>query len=153
MKRPNKILLAYDGSVHSKEALGWAIDLSLQSGAPLIAVKVAEPDVTHRSSAMFQSGYGVTLYERFMEMHKLDASQLAEVVEIGRKAGIEIKTEILYGNIAATILDYAKKNDVNLIVAGTKGRGALENLLMGSVTRNLVSLSHLPVLVVKAPEK
>jgi len=145
--------LAYDGSAHSKEALGWAIDLSLQSGAPLVAVKVAEPDVSHRSSAMFQSGYGVTLYERFVQMQKLDEKQLAEVVETGRKEGLEIKTEILYGNIAATILDFAKKNAVDLIVAGTKGSGALENLLMGSVTRNLVSLSHIPVLVVKAPEE
>lgn len=153
VKRPKKILLAYDGSAHSKEALGWAIDLSLQSGAPLIAVKVAEPDVSHRSSAMFQEGYGVTLYERFVEMQKLDEKQLAEVLEAGHKMRIEIKTEILYGNVAATILDYAKKNDVDLIVAGTKGRGALEDLLMGGVTRNLVSLSHIPVLIVKAPEE
>ena len=102
---------------------------------------------------MFQEGYGVTLYERFVEMQKLDEKQLAEVLEAGHKMGIEIKTEILYGNVAATILDYAKKNDVDLIVAGTKGRGALEDLLMGGVTRNLVSLSHIPVLIVKAPEE
>ena len=36
-----------------------------------------------------------------------------------------------------------------MIVTGTKGHGALEEMLMGSVTRNLVSLSHIPVLVVK----
>ena len=38
---------------------------------------------------------------------------------------------------------------MELIIAGTKGHGALEELLMGSVTRNLVSLAHIPVLVVK----
>jgi nucleotide-binding universal stress UspA family protein len=34
-------------------------------------------------------------------------------------------------------------------VVGTKGHGVLEELLMGSVTRNLISLAHIPVLVVK----
>ena len=152
MAQPQKILLAYDGSAHSKEALTWAIDLSLQFGAALVAVKVMEPDVSHRSGAMFQEGYGVTLHERFIEMRKMDEKQMADVIEAGRKTGIEVKTEILYGNVAATILEYAEKNAANMIVVGAKGRGALEELLMGSVTRNLVSLSRIPVLVVKAPD-
>ena len=36
MSRLNKILVAYDGSPHSKEALNWAIDLSLLSGAQVL---------------------------------------------------------------------------------------------------------------------
>lgn len=39
--------------------------------------------------------------------------------------------------------------NIDLIVTGTKGHGALAELLMGSVTRNLISLAHVPVLVVK----
>ena len=78
MAQPQKILLAYDGSAHSKEALTWAIDLSLQFGAALVAVKVMEPDVSHRSGAMFQEGYGVTLHERFIEMRKMDEKQMAK---------------------------------------------------------------------------
>ena len=150
MAQPKKILLAYDGSAHSKEALTWAIDLSLQTGAELMAVKVMESDISHRSAAMFQEGYGVTLHERFVEMRKMDEKHMVDVMEAGRKSGLEIKTEILYGNVAATILEYAGKNAADMIVVGAKGRGALEELLMGSVTRNLVSLSHIPVLVVKA---
>ena len=38
-----KILVAYDGSTQSKEALDWAINLSLMSEALVIAVKVVEP--------------------------------------------------------------------------------------------------------------
>ena len=58
-------------------------------------------------------------------------------------------TDLLQGNIAATLLEYAKDKRVDIIVAGTKGHGVLGSLLMGSVTRNLVSLAHIPVLVVK----
>ena len=62
---------------------------------------------------------------------------------------VNVKVELLHGNIAQTIINYAKEHQMELIIAGTKGHGALEELLMGSVTRNLVSLAHIPVLVVK----
>ena len=42
MSRMRKILVAYDGSPHSKQALNWAIDLSLLSEARVVAVKVFE---------------------------------------------------------------------------------------------------------------
>ena len=47
------------------------------------------------------------------------------------------------------LMSLAKENGMDMIVAGTKGHGVLEGLLMGSVTRNLVSLSPIPILVVK----
>ena len=150
MTRPKKILVAYDGSADSKEALNWAIDLSLLSGSRVIAAHVVEPDVMHRSSAMHQTGYGVTLFERIVEIQKMAEQQMANVVEIGNQQGIQIKTELLYGNISASIIDYAQKNEVDMIVSGTKGHGFFEQLLMGSVARNLVSLSTVPVLLVKS---
>ena len=153
MNRPKKILVAYDGSAHSKEALSWAVDLSVISGAPVIAVKVVEPVEMNRAYALYEAGYGATLAERFDEMRKLDAQQMKDAMDAGKRKGVEVKTEILRGNVAAAIIDYADKNGADLIVAGTKGHGALAELLMGSVTRNLVSLSHLPVLVVKSPEE
>ncbi len=152
MVRPQKILVAYDGSAHSREALHWAIDFSLLTGAPVIVAKVVEPVEMNRAYVLYEAGYGSTLIERFAEMQRIDQQQMAEAVEIGKKNGVSVKTETLKGNIATALIEYAKDNNVDLIVAGTKGRGALEGMLMGSVTRNLVSLSHIPVLVVKGSQ-
>ena len=152
MTRPQKILVAYDGSAHSREALTWAIDISLVSGASIVAVKVVEPVEMNRAYALYEAGYGATLAERFEAMHKIDVQQMKDAVDAGKRKGVEVKTEMLSGNVAAVIIDYATKHGVDLIVAGTKGHGALAELLIGSVTRNLVSLSPLPVLVVKGPE-
>ena len=149
MTRPQKILVAYDGSAHSREALTWAIDLSLVSGASVVAVKVVEPVEMNRAYALYEAGYGSTLAERFEAMHKIDVQQMKDAVEAGKRKGVEVTTEMLSGNVAGAIIDYATKHGVDLIVAGTKGHGALAELLIGSVTRNLISLSHLPVLVVK----
>ena len=152
MTRPQKILVAYDGSAHSREALMWALDLSMVSGASVVAVKVVEPVEMNRAYALYEAGYGATLAERFDEMRKLDAQQMKDAMDAGKRKGVEVKTEMLRGNVAAAIIDYAIKNGVDLIVAGTKGHGALAELLIGSVTRNLISLSHLPVLVVKSTQ-
>ena len=72
-----------------------------------------------------------------------------EVNLMGHSRGVTVKGDILQGNIAEQIIKYARDDNYDMIVVGTKGHGVLEQLLMGSVTRNLVSLSRIPVLVVK----
>ena len=140
-----KILVAYDGSPHSKEALNWAIDLSLMSQAQIMAVKVFE------GNQMFMAAEtgGTRFLEALEEMRREDARLMEEAAAIGESRGVKVTGEILQGNIAAEIIAFATRNHIDLIVTGTKGHGALAELLMGSVTRNLISLAHIPVLVVK----
>jgi len=146
MTKLKKILVAYDGSSHSKEALNWAIDLSLLSGAEVAAVKVFELGVT--LDAMGEAD-GTTFQETLEAIRRNDRGLLDEAAATGQNRGVKVTGEILEGNPAGEIISYAKKNNFDLIIAGTKGHGALDELLMGSVTRNLVSLAHVPVLVVK----
>ena len=146
MDRIKRILVAYDGSPHSKNALEWAIDLSLLTRAKITAVKVAEmADIT----PYFKVGGSTGMIEEIEEHKEADRRILDAAALVAQSRGIAITTELLFGNIALAILEYAKENDMNLIVAGTRGHGALEGMLMGSVTRNLISLSKIPVLVVK----
>ena len=140
-----KILVAYDGSPHSKEALDWAIDLSLLSQAQIVAVKVFEGNQLFMAA---ETG-GAKFLETLEEMRREDRRLMEEAAAIGRSKGVTVTGEILQGNIAAEIIAYANQNNVDMIVTGTKGHGALAELLMGSVTRNLISLAHIPVLVVK----
>ena len=140
-----KILVAYDGSPHSKEALNWAIDLSLMSQAQIMAVKVFEGNQLFMAA---ETG-GTRFLEALEEMRREDARLMEEAAAIGESRGVKVTGEILQGNIAAEIIAFATQNHIDLIVTGTKGHGALAELLMGSVTRNLISLAHIPVLVVK----
>lgn len=149
MAQLKKLLVAYDGSTHSKEALDWAIDLSLLSGAQVIAVKVTEPLEVGQSYAMYEAGYGAELVEQLTKLETNDKKLLEDAISYAREKGVSITTDLLQGNIAATLIEYATDKKADMILAGTKGHGVLEGLLMGSVTRNLVSLSHIPVLVVK----
>jgi universal stress protein A len=54
---------------------------------------------------------------------------------------------------ALTIVDYAKHNAIDLIVMGTHGRGALAQIVMGSVAERVVRLATCPVLTIKHPEQ
>ena len=145
MSQMRKILVAYDGSPHSKQALNWAIDLSLLSEARVVAVKVFE-------GSQFLIASDTTAHkvvETLERLRREDQELLDEAVAIGKNRGVTVTSESLHGNIAEQIIMYAREHGFDLIVVGTKGHGVLEELLMGSVTRNLISLAHIPVLVVK----
>ena len=150
MARIRKILVAYDGSPQSKEALDWAIDLSLPSKAQVCVAKVIEVMSIGEMTTLYEAGSSDDLVAYIEEVKETDRRLLEDAMAtVGQRKGVAITTALLNGNIAAALIKYAKENDMDMIVAGTKGHGVLEGLLMGSVTRNLVSLSPLPVLVVK----
>ena len=51
------------------------------------------------------------------------------------------------------IVEYARVEDIDLIVIGTHGRGALAHLVMGSVAERVVRFAPCPVLTVRHPER
>jgi nucleotide-binding universal stress UspA family protein len=63
----------------------------------------------------------------------------------------EVKTEIFMdvNSVADTIIDFAKKETIDLIVIGTKGRTGLKRFLMGSVANGVIQHAHCPVLLVR----
>jgi nucleotide-binding universal stress UspA family protein len=52
-------------------------------------------------------------------------------------------------SVEAAIVDNAEREDVNLIVIGTRGRTGFKKLLLGSVALGVITYSHCPVMVVK----
>lgn len=68
-----------------------------------------------------------------------------------RAAGLTVVHEAVEGRAADVIVDAAKRLGVDLIVTGSRGRGALRSMLLGSVANEIVSHAHVPVLVARAP--
>jgi nucleotide-binding universal stress UspA family protein len=65
------------------------------------------------------------------------------------KAGVPFKEMNLIGEPGTVIADVAGKGKFDLIVMGSHGHAALSNLVMGSCTTKVLSLSKVPVLVVR----
>ena len=68
------------------------------------------------------------------------------------KKGIESTPVLARGDAATEIIDYTDKEDIDLIVAGSRGLSRFQGWLMGSVSRKLVHYSNCSVLIVKQPE-
>ena len=128
-----KIMVATDGSELVKRAVNLAIEIAKLSEAKLYAVYVI--DLKSHNSINHPGAE--------------DKEATAYVEKIGRVANVEVESIILEGNPANEIIDFAEKNDIDLIVIGTQGKTGIQSFLIGSVSENVVRHSERAVLVVK----
>jgi nucleotide-binding universal stress UspA family protein len=69
--------------------------------------------------------------------------------EIVEERGIEARTKLVAGDAARQLVAYADEIDADLIVVGSRGRGAIGGALLGSVSRNVLHEAKRPVLLVR----
>jgi nucleotide-binding universal stress UspA family protein len=92
-----------------------------------------------------------TAWEKAMkEQLIIEGNEATTYVEnTGRATNIEVESVILEGSPVDEIVDFADKNDIDLIVMGTQGKNVIQRFLIGSVTENVVGRSKKAVLVVR----
>ena len=68
-----------------------------------------------------------------------------------RENNVQLRTELINSQrpVDYVLLEYAEKENIDLIVVGTRGRSGFKKLLLGSIASGVVTYSHCPVLVVK----
>jgi len=149
MNELKKILVAFDGSPHSRKALDWALDLSRHYNAETHVVLVWGVLSETRNFGLMEGGPAwATLTDRMKEAQKEDIYMMEEVKLLAQAQKVKMVTAILEGDAAAVLIDYAKDHAIDLIIAGTRGHGTLD-ILLGSVTTKLINVAPVPVLVVK----
>ena len=144
-----KILVATDGSVLSKKAVSSAISLAALAGASLIAIKV----VPRYPQSYFEGGLALQAAEvGRIEQQWADEGQ-AVVDEVKKLAELEgVKTRALTVKsdvVSDAIIAAAKKHKCDLIVMASHGRKGVKRLLLGSETHQVLTHSHIPVLVLR----
>src|ERR687892_1774081 len=159
----SKILVAIDGSEMSMRAAAYAIDIANIKGkeeenVQLIGLTVI--DLTNLSYSFFATSSGYYEAEK-LEVKRKEAQQLLDKVEklavkenntTNNKANIQFKSEIIedpISRVGSSIVDYAERENVDLIVIGTRGRTGFKKMLLGSVASDVVTYAHCPVLIVK----
>jgi nucleotide-binding universal stress UspA family protein len=86
--------------------------------------------------------------ESLAKKFHIEHRQIQELASRMRKAGVETTALLVHGATVDTILKEASDLEIDMIVVGSHGRGAMYQLLMGSVSEAVLHKSRFPVLVV-----
>ncbi len=136
-----RLLVAIDGSEGSNAAIDEALGLATGLGAEVTFVYVRK---------LPSAALGYPYYERIVSSGLDEARAVAaKAMEAAEAAGVDSDADILEGDPADEILSLADNRDVDAIVVGSRGFGALAGALLGSVSRAVVQHAHRPVLVAK----
>ena len=140
------ILLATDGSAASDHATSMAVTLAREQGARLTAVYVVDP---YPYLGIGETNpMGLNAYLSAARDHA--AAAHARVLALCNADGKPVEVQLrLIEDVAAAVgvVNTAKDEGVDLIVAGSHGRTGIGKLMLGSVAAKLVALSPVPVLV------
>ena len=130
-----KILLAYDGFEHSRHALEEAA--ALANGSEAVTILSVVPEAEARGSKA--GGH------RWLAPHAHQDVAIAH--RFLDERGIEAEMKIAYGDPATEIRKEAAAGEHDVIIVGARGRSALGQLLLGSVSKALLEDAACPVLV------
>jgi nucleotide-binding universal stress UspA family protein len=138
-----KVLFAFDGSKDSEKALTWLVDFAKQTPVKIVMLGVVEnlPDGSYE--------FVTTFHAAAEALRQQTEDNLKKAAKFFSDHSITVTTVIREGNPASEILDYASKEQVDLIICGNRGLGGFESFLIGSVTHKLLTHSPIPVLVIK----
>jgi nucleotide-binding universal stress UspA family protein len=134
------LLVAVDHSEITERVLGAARDLALLSDGEVWVLHLREREVLPRA--------GLVARESPDEAQAAVGAAVEELTKAGITAHGEVRNTI-FGYAAREIVDDAIEHDVDVIVMGSRGRGDLAGLVLGSTAHKVLHLADRPVLVIR----
>ena len=143
--RLQKILLPTDFSNYSAAATKYACELAVKFDAELHLLHTLE---THLASTP-NFGFGLDLPKYVSESKAAAEKSLGGVLDPKWSAGRTVIHAVVEGSPKVEIIQYARKQNIDLIVIATHGRTGLAHVIMGSVAESVVRTAPCPVLTVR----
>ncbi len=135
-----QILTALDGSEHDVKTLAAAKDLARLSGGQVRVFHV------WGGHSIDRTGFGPN--DQHDHASRLVDAAVADLVAAGLQATGTVRSSPS-GLVATEILKEAEESGASVIVMGSRGRGDLKGLLMGSTAHKVLQRGRLPVLVIR----
>jgi nucleotide-binding universal stress UspA family protein len=149
----SKILVPVDGSINSMKAIDYAVNVAEKYKSEIIALHVL---YSQTGFAFHKETVAGTITSSSLNDLNLEAKQEAEkwFKEINKRAekmNVQIKTEVVFTviSIVEGILTHAEKENIDLIIIGSKGKSGWKKLIVGSVASGISTYAHCPILIVR----
>lgn len=138
-----KILVATDGSEHSRQAFKMAVELSKVLGSQIVLLHVV---FTPEALGYVLSGNTTVVQEQF----DLNGEAVLDITTQGVDTeGIMIEKKAIPGHPVAGILEEIARANIDLVVIGSRGYGPIAGSLLGSVSQRILHDAACPVMVIK----
>jgi nucleotide-binding universal stress UspA family protein len=149
----SKVLIPVDGSMNSMKAIDYAVNLAEKYKSELIALHVL---YSQTGFAFHKETVAGTITSSSLNDLNLEAKQEAEkwfkeIRKRAEKMNVQIKTEVVFTviSIVEGILTHAEKENIDLIIIGSKGKSGWKKLIVGSVASGISTYAHCPILIVR----
>jgi nucleotide-binding universal stress UspA family protein len=139
----NLIMIATDGSDGAGRALDQGLSLAAEVGAQALVVYVRQTPSSLLGTPHYQ--------EAITEEARHARWVIAEAKLCATRYDVDAEYEVIEGETVEAILALARSRDVDLIVVGSRGLGAVKSLMLGSVSKAILHRADRPVLVAKVP--
>jgi nucleotide-binding universal stress UspA family protein len=139
-----RIIVAVDGSDAGQRALRFAADIARRFGSKLTLLNVLPP----QPFPLPLDAYGAALKEIEEGERAFSQKLLSDAAMRLEEPDVPMDKLVLHGKPAEGIAEAAKGADVDLVVVGSRGRGAVARTLLGSVSDRLVHICPKPILIV-----
>ena len=136
-----KILVTTDFSEVSDRALGYAIALARRYDARIYLTHVINPDP-------FQFAEPQLAQATFEKVRQAAEEGIIDILISGKLRGVPHEVLMEEGNVWPTLEKLIAEHEIDLVVAGTHGRGKLQKILIGSVAEEIFRQADAPVLTV-----
>ena len=141
-----RVLAAVDFSDCSTHAMRYACEFARSFEAELHLLYVSEPPPVAFSE--FGIGY-VAAPNLDQDLQQAAEKKLAALPDPQWQTNLTVVRTVLMGTPFVEIVRHARDNEIDLIVLGTHGRGAIAHMLMGSTAEKVVRKAPCPVLTVR----
>jgi nucleotide-binding universal stress UspA family protein len=141
-----KILVPLDGSKHSLNALGKAIEIAKKFEGKLTLIHAYTIRLV---SLPKEYAHAETTPEMVEVSGDAGAKLLADAKAKAKAAGVDVETLLVVGPAVETIIEASENGEFDLIVIGARGLSPIKEIVLGSVSHGVTAHAKCPVLVVK----